>query len=113
MVGRREKTKRRQRAVRRAVISSMWGIALCALVVVALPALLSASGLANGADAPVKVTILPRTAAPGGNAPPFAAGGGPGRAGGGSARAHRGRGGPGAGARRKAGGGSEAAGGRG
>ena len=64
MVGRREKTKRRQRAVRRAVISSMWGIALCALVVVALPALLSASGLANGADAPVKVTILPRTAAP-------------------------------------------------
>lgn len=52
MVGRREKTKRRQRAVRRAVISSMWGIVLCALVVVALPALLSASGLANGADAP-------------------------------------------------------------
>ena len=62
MVGRREKTKRRQRAVRRAVISSMWGIALCALVVVALPALLSASGLANG-YAPAQVTISPRASA--------------------------------------------------
>lgn len=64
MMSRREKTKRRQRAVRRAVVSTIWGIALCALAVIAMPSLLSASGLANGADAPVKVTILPRTAAP-------------------------------------------------
>lgn len=62
MMSRREKTKRRQRAVRRAVVSTIWGIALCALVVVALPALLSASGLANG-YAPAQVTISPRASA--------------------------------------------------
>ena len=43
MMSRREKTKRRQRAVRRAVVSTIWGIALCALAVIAMPSLLSAS----------------------------------------------------------------------
>lgn len=62
MMSRREKTKRRQRAVRRAVVSTIWGIALCALAVIAMPSLLSASGLANG-YAPAQVTISPRASA--------------------------------------------------
>ena len=56
-MSRRERTRRRQRAVRRAVISTIWGIVLCSLALIALPAMLSGNGFASTGTGPVRVTI--------------------------------------------------------
>lgn len=56
-MSRRERTRRRQRAVRRAVISTIWGIMLCSLALIALPAMLSGNGFASTGTGPVRVTI--------------------------------------------------------
>ena len=56
-MSRRERTRRRQRAVRRAVISTIWGIVLCSLALIALPSMLSGNGFASTGTGPVRVTI--------------------------------------------------------
>ncbi len=47
-MSRRERARRRQRAVRRAVVSAIWGITLCALALIIIPSALSGSGFAFG-----------------------------------------------------------------
>ena len=52
-MSRRERTRRRQRAV----ISTIWGIVLCSLALIALPSMLSGNGFASTGTGPVRVTI--------------------------------------------------------